>query len=193
MGRETCWDLPPHQFTSIPHHSPCLSLPQMSNATHAWPSPAAPSSPGPGTAARLASATPSPALTLLTAAHNNSQDGQQLFLTTTTARVISGIFVWSALIVTFHQVWAGWGHSSGLVLGQSRCFPPSHCKSLPPGGCFLLQLVEGKSPYREGGLYPVAAGGGRGTRQHSAGAYPAPHSCAFGHAALQHPISRHIL
>ncbi|POI28515.1 hypothetical protein CIB84_007735 [Bambusicola thoracicus] len=77
----------------------------MSNATRAWPSPAAPSSSGPGTAARLASATPSPALTLLTTAHNNSQDGQQLFLTTTTARVISGIFVWSALIVTFHQIY----------------------------------------------------------------------------------------
>uniref|UniRef100_A0A8C2TSV4 Transmembrane protein 184A n=1 Tax=Coturnix japonica TaxID=93934 RepID=A0A8C2TSV4_COTJA len=57
------------------------------------------------TAARLAATTPSTALTLLTAAHNDSQDGQQLFLTTTTARVISGIFVWSALIVTFHQIY----------------------------------------------------------------------------------------
>ncbi|XP_009945397.1 PREDICTED: transmembrane protein 184A, partial [Leptosomus discolor] len=77
----------------------------MSNATRALPSPAAPSIPGPGTVARLASAPPSPALALLTAAHNDSQDGQQLFLTTTAAQVISGIFVWSALIVTFHQIY----------------------------------------------------------------------------------------
>ncbi|NWV56701.1 T184A protein, partial [Daphoenositta chrysoptera] len=77
----------------------------MNNATHAVPSPVAPGTPGPGTAARLASAPPFSAVALLTAAHNNSQDGQQLFLTTTAAQVISGIFVWSALIVTFHQIY----------------------------------------------------------------------------------------
>uniref|UniRef100_A0A663NBR7 Transmembrane protein 184A n=1 Tax=Athene cunicularia TaxID=194338 RepID=A0A663NBR7_ATHCN len=55
--------------------------------------------------ARLASAPPSPAVALLTAVHNNSQDSQQIFLTTTTAQVISGIFVWLALIVTFHQIY----------------------------------------------------------------------------------------
>ncbi|PKU35091.1 transhypothetical protein [Limosa lapponica baueri] len=78
---------------------------QMSNVTRALPSPMAPGTPGPGAVARLASAPPSPALVLLTAAHNDSEDGQQLFLTTTAAQVISGIFVWSALIVTFHQIY----------------------------------------------------------------------------------------
>ncbi|XP_074696686.1 transmembrane protein 184A isoform X1 [Strix aluco] len=78
---------------------------QMSNATRAFPSPAALGTPGPSPVARLASASPSPAVALLTAAHNDSQDSQRLFLTTTTAQVISGIFVWSALIVTFHQIY----------------------------------------------------------------------------------------
>ncbi|XP_025034600.2 transmembrane protein 184A [Pelodiscus sinensis] len=36
---------------------------------------------------------------------NYSQDGQQIFLTTSAAQVISGIFVWSALILTFHQIY----------------------------------------------------------------------------------------
>lgn len=118
MGWEICWDLPLHQLTSVlpscaaPLTSPSL---QMSNATHALPSSTAPATLGPSMVARLASAPPSPALTLLTAAHNNSQDDHQLFLTTTAAQVISGIFVWSALIVTFHQVRAGVG--TGLSAG----------------------------------------------------------------------------
>lgn len=95
--------LGPSLSCTTPLLSPSL---QMSNATRAVPSPVAPGTPGPGTAARLASAPPFSAVALLTAAHNNSQEGQQLFLTTTAAQVISGIFVWSALIVTFHQVWA---------------------------------------------------------------------------------------
>ncbi|XP_067406966.1 transmembrane protein 184A [Emydura macquarii macquarii] len=41
----------------------------------------------------------------LRAIQNDSQDGQQIFLTTTAAQVISGIFVWSALILTFHQIY----------------------------------------------------------------------------------------
>ncbi|XP_038276570.1 transmembrane protein 184A [Dermochelys coriacea] len=36
---------------------------------------------------------------------NYSQDGQQIFLTTSAAQVISGIFVWSALILTIHQIY----------------------------------------------------------------------------------------
>ncbi|XP_074866717.1 transmembrane protein 184A [Carettochelys insculpta] len=36
---------------------------------------------------------------------NYSQDGQQIFLTSSAAQVISGIFVWSALILTFHQIY----------------------------------------------------------------------------------------
>uniref|UniRef100_A0A8D0G8J3 Transmembrane protein 184A n=1 Tax=Sphenodon punctatus TaxID=8508 RepID=A0A8D0G8J3_SPHPU len=36
---------------------------------------------------------------------NYSQEGQQLFLTTSAARVISGIFVWTALILTFLQIY----------------------------------------------------------------------------------------
>ncbi|XP_063201042.1 transmembrane protein 184A isoform X1 [Chroicocephalus ridibundus] len=103
--------------TGLPAASVTLSAPpaisgaasprraQMSNATRALPSPMAPGTPGPSTVARLASAPPSPALVLLTATHNDSEDGQQLFLTTTAAQVISGIFVWSALIVTFHQIY----------------------------------------------------------------------------------------
>ncbi|XP_051633207.1 transmembrane protein 184A isoform X1 [Manacus candei] len=78
---------------------------KMSNATRAVSSPVAPGTLGPGTVAQLASALPSPAFSLRMAAHNNSQDDQQLFLTTTTAQAISGIFVWSALIVTFHQIY----------------------------------------------------------------------------------------
>ncbi|TFJ95585.1 Transmembrane protein 184A [Platysternon megacephalum] len=39
----------------------------------------------------------------LRALQNYSQDGQQIFLTTSAAQVISGIFVWSALILTIHQ------------------------------------------------------------------------------------------
>ncbi|KAM9013525.1 transmembrane protein 184A isoform 1-T1 [Ara ararauna] len=88
-------------------HPPPAVLPrsQMSNATRALPSSTEPSTLGPGTAPRLASSSPSPALALLMAAHNDSQDSQELFLTTTTAQVISGIFVWSALIITFHQIY----------------------------------------------------------------------------------------
>lgn len=119
VGRETCRDLPPPQLTSILRHSPCLSLLQMSNATQAVPSPTPPGSPGPSTVTTLASATPSPALAMLMTTHNDSQDGQQLFLTTTAAQAISGIFVWSALVITFHQVWAGWSCSSGVALGKS--------------------------------------------------------------------------
>ncbi|OPJ87308.1 transmembrane protein 184A isoform B [Patagioenas fasciata monilis] len=78
---------------------------RMSNVTSALSSPPAPSTPGPSMAATLASAPPSPALILLTAVHNTSEDGRQFFLTTTAAQVISGIFVWSALIVTFHQIY----------------------------------------------------------------------------------------
>eukprot|EP00075_Anas_platyrhynchos_P035803 XP_027325056.1 transmembrane protein 184A [Anas platyrhynchos] len=77
----------------------------MSNATRAVPSPTPPGSPGPSTVTRLPSATPSPAFAMLMTAHNDSQDGQQLFLTTTAAQAISGIFVWSALIITFHQIY----------------------------------------------------------------------------------------
>ncbi|XP_030141159.4 transmembrane protein 184A [Taeniopygia guttata] len=77
----------------------------MSNATRAVPSPVAPGTLGPGTSAGLASAPPFSAVALLTAPHNNSQDEQQLFLTTTAAQAISGIFVWSALILTFHQIY----------------------------------------------------------------------------------------
>ncbi|XP_054849407.1 transmembrane protein 184A [Eublepharis macularius] len=40
----------------------------------------------------------------LRANQNNSQDGQHLFLTTSTAQVISSLFVWSALLITFHQI-----------------------------------------------------------------------------------------
>ncbi|XP_064317673.1 transmembrane protein 184A isoform X3 [Phalacrocorax carbo] len=125
----------------------------MSNATHALPSPVVPSAPGPSTVARLASAPPSSALVPLTAAHNNSEDGQQLFLTTTAAQVISGIFVWLALIITFHQIraaegspgaswclrvlgrgctWSGMEESTLLAQHQGRdlistCFCGSHC------------------------------------------------------------------
>ncbi|XP_053132144.1 transmembrane protein 184A isoform X2 [Hemicordylus capensis] len=35
---------------------------------------------------------------------NYSQDNQQLFLTTSTAKVVSGLFVWTALFLTFHQI-----------------------------------------------------------------------------------------
>ncbi|KAM7152146.1 transmembrane protein 184A isoform 2-T6 [Macrochelys suwanniensis] len=41
----------------------------------------------------------------LRALQNYSQDGQQIFLTTSAAQVISGIFVWSALILTIHQIY----------------------------------------------------------------------------------------
>ncbi|CAM5086786.1 unnamed protein product [Natator depressus] len=42
---------------------------------------------------------------LLRTLQNYSQDGQQIFLTTSAAQVISGIFVWSALILTIHQIY----------------------------------------------------------------------------------------
>ncbi|XP_025909877.1 transmembrane protein 184A [Nothoprocta perdicaria] len=74
----------------------------MSNGTRALPSPAAP-----GTAPGLA-ATPDPAALAgpaLAAAHNGSQGSGQLFLSTVTAQVVSGFFVWSALILTFHQIY----------------------------------------------------------------------------------------
>ncbi|XP_019368484.1 PREDICTED: transmembrane protein 184A isoform X2 [Gavialis gangeticus] len=41
----------------------------------------------------------------LKAVQNYTQDGQQIFLTTTAAQVISGLFVWLALILTFHQIY----------------------------------------------------------------------------------------
>ncbi|XP_065416134.1 transmembrane protein 184A isoform X1 [Chrysemys picta bellii] len=41
----------------------------------------------------------------LRALQNYSRDGQQIFLTTSAAQVISGIFVWSALILTIHQIY----------------------------------------------------------------------------------------
>ncbi|NXD10672.1 T184A protein, partial [Nothocercus nigrocapillus] len=77
----------------------------MSNGTRALPSPAAP-----GTAPGLAAAPGTPALTIpdgsaLVAAHNGSQGSGQLFLSTTAAQVVSGFFVWSALIITFHQIY----------------------------------------------------------------------------------------
>jgi len=111
----------------------------MSNATRALLSPLLPGTLGPGTAARLSSAPPSPALAQLMATHNNSQDSQQLFLTTTAAQVISGIFVWSALIVTFHQVWARaeTGLGAGTDARASLLIAPQvHCKSLSSGWIF---------------------------------------------------------
>ncbi|NWI08940.1 T184A protein, partial [Crypturellus soui] len=77
----------------------------MSAGTRALPSPAAP-----GTAPGLAAAPgppalASPAASALAAAHNGSQGSGQLFLSTTTAQVVSGFFVWSALILTFHQIY----------------------------------------------------------------------------------------
>lgn len=107
----------------------------MSNATRAVPSPTPPGSPGPSTVTRLPSATPSPAFAMLMTAHNDSQDGQQLFLTTTAAQAISGIFVWSALIITFHQVRAGWSCSSGAKLSISTKLAANHRPRwvFPPG------------------------------------------------------------
>ncbi|XP_008116602.1 transmembrane protein 184A isoform X1 [Anolis carolinensis] len=35
---------------------------------------------------------------------NASQDNQHLFLTTSTAKAVSGLFVWAALFITFHQI-----------------------------------------------------------------------------------------
>lgn len=182
MGWEICWDLPCHQLTSLlpscttPLPSPSL---QMSNATHAVPSPLAPGTPGPGTAARLASAPPFSAVALLTAAHNNSQDGQQLFLTTTAAQVISGIFVWSALIVTFHQVRAAaeMGLSTGVDMRAKLLIAPkSIANHSVPDKYFFLLLPRGDIPavrslvlaaHRDG-LCPhspqVVARAGRGCR-----------------------------
>ncbi|XP_015674997.1 transmembrane protein 184A [Protobothrops mucrosquamatus] len=40
----------------------------------------------------------------LRADQNHSQETQSLFLTTSTAKTISGLFVWTALILTFHQI-----------------------------------------------------------------------------------------
>ncbi|XP_015746161.1 transmembrane protein 184A isoform X1 [Python bivittatus] len=40
----------------------------------------------------------------LRADQNHSQETQPLFLTTSTAKVISGLFVWTALFLTFHQI-----------------------------------------------------------------------------------------
>uniref|UniRef100_K7FMZ4 Transmembrane protein 184A n=1 Tax=Pelodiscus sinensis TaxID=13735 RepID=K7FMZ4_PELSI len=61
--------------------------------------------PGHGTAARLSSHLPAEDSSLPRVLQNYSQDGQQIFLTTSAAQVISGIFVWSALILTFHQIY----------------------------------------------------------------------------------------
>ncbi|NXU51004.1 T184A protein, partial [Turnix velox] len=77
----------------------------MSNVTRALPSSMAPGTLGTSTVAEVASAPPSPAHVLLMAAHNETEDTQQLFLTTTAAQAISGIFVWSALLLTFHQIY----------------------------------------------------------------------------------------
>ncbi|XP_058012911.1 transmembrane protein 184A isoform X3 [Ahaetulla prasina] len=41
----------------------------------------------------------------LRADQNHSQETQSLFLTTSTAKAISGLFVWTALILTFHQIY----------------------------------------------------------------------------------------
>ncbi|XP_072453831.1 transmembrane protein 184A [Notamacropus eugenii] len=41
----------------------------------------------------------------LSRAWNSSQDSKQLFLTTPLARGISGLFVWSALVLTCHQIY----------------------------------------------------------------------------------------
>ncbi|XP_026543023.1 transmembrane protein 184A isoform X2 [Notechis scutatus] len=41
----------------------------------------------------------------LRADQNHSQEIQTLFLTTSTAKAISGLFVWTALILTFHQIY----------------------------------------------------------------------------------------
>ncbi|KAG8145763.1 hypothetical protein E2320_012245 [Naja naja] len=41
----------------------------------------------------------------LRADQNRSQETQSLFLTTSTAKAISGLFVWTALILTFHQIY----------------------------------------------------------------------------------------
>ncbi|ETE63580.1 Transmembrane protein, partial [Ophiophagus hannah] len=41
----------------------------------------------------------------LRADQNHSQETQSLFLTTSTAKVISGFFVWTALILTFYQIY----------------------------------------------------------------------------------------
>lgn len=82
---------------------PCPSLPlQMTNASGLL-----------GTAsALLVSATwpqpsPPPAMTpgpQMDHVGNGSQGTSRLFLTTTLARSISGIFVWTALVLTCHQV-----------------------------------------------------------------------------------------
>ncbi|KAM3827114.1 transmembrane protein 184A isoform 2-T7 [Vipera latastei] len=40
----------------------------------------------------------------LRADQNHSQETQSLFLTTSTAKAVSGLFVWTALILTFHQI-----------------------------------------------------------------------------------------
>ncbi|KAL8175381.1 UNVERIFIED_CONTAM: hypothetical protein K2H54_021797 [Gekko kuhli] len=40
----------------------------------------------------------------LRAGQNLSHDGQDLFLTTSAARVVSSLFVWSALLITSHQI-----------------------------------------------------------------------------------------
>ncbi|XP_061455402.1 transmembrane protein 184A isoform X2 [Rhineura floridana] len=40
----------------------------------------------------------------LRADQNRSQDNQQLFLTTSTAKAISGLFVWAAVFITCHQI-----------------------------------------------------------------------------------------
>lgn len=152
VGWEICWDLPCHQVTLLlpscttPLPSPSL---QMSNATRAVPSPVAPGTLGPGTSAGLASAPPFSAVALLTAPHNNSQDDQQLFLTTTAAQTISGIFVWSALIVTFHQVWAAaeMGLNTGVNMrAKLSIAPKSIANHSAPGKYFFLLLPRGDIP-----------------------------------------------
>ncbi|XP_075383729.1 transmembrane protein 184A isoform X2 [Tenrec ecaudatus] len=67
----------------------------------------------PGTAITLASSTwPQPSIPLATPARphmdpigNSSQGAPKLFLTTSLARGISGIFVWAALALTCHQIY----------------------------------------------------------------------------------------
>lgn len=132
--------LGPSLSCTTPLPSPSL---QMSNATRAVPSPVAPGTPGPGTAARLASAPPFSAVALLTAAHNTSEEGQQLFLTTTAAQVISGIFVWSALIVTFHQVRAAAevGLSTGVVMRAKLLIAPKSFANYSALGKYFFLLL----------------------------------------------------
>lgn len=55
-------------------------------------------------------------------AGNSSQAASQLFLTSGLARGISGVFVWTALVLTCHQVslppHLSWGHAHGETWPQ---------------------------------------------------------------------------